>query len=482
MFKLTNTTTNVDISPWIISLDWTGDISQAARKLSFQIAYTKKDKSWKNCKISVGDKILLTYTDDSLSASGTDKDKSKNKTAQLFSGVVFLQSRNSASFTMSYTAYDNIIYLAKSKTTIKFSDCTIKDAITQVCNILGVTPGTFCDDCSKYKVNLVEDGKAGSEIINDCLDIATAWTGWTYHITMVDNKLNVIRCDDTVQSYKITDTTNLIDASHSASIENMVNQIAVVNKEGETIGYVKNDDDIKQYGLLQDVYKVDDKKDTATAAKAMLTKLAETSSISCIGSIQCIAGYAVDVTEEQINGKFLIASDNHKISNGRHLMDLTLRYITPASQSADSTTEGTLPAAQTTGTGNLEVNEGITAGSKAWVGATMANGSNGCVEAVGKVGSYYSPFLAGESNNGVTYVPQLVSDANSAGIPVIQFDSSQLEKGDTIVYGDNDHVVLYDGNGGYVGNSSSQNMVVQGGDYTNMGGLYPTQIIKTSHH
>ena len=65
------------------------------------------------------------------------------------------------------------------------------------------------------------------------------------------------------------------------------------------------------------------------------------------------------------------------------------------------------------------------------------------------------------------------------GIPVIPFDASDVQAGDVIVYGDNDHVVLADGNGGYVGNSSSQQKVVQGDDYNEMGGLKPTKIIKT---
>ena len=43
----------------------------------------------------------------------------------------------------------------------------------------------------------------------------------------------------------------------------------------------------------------------------------------------------------------------------------------------------------------------------------------------------------------------------------------------------NDHVVLADGKGGYVGNSSSQNKVVAGDNYNEMGGLTPTKIIKT---
>ena len=115
-----------------------------------------------------------------------------------------------------------------------------------------------------------------------------------------------------------------------------------------------------------------------------------------------------------------------------------------------------------------------------FLGVTMDNGENGCVEAVTKIGAKYCPFLAQELSNGVVNVDRLVADA---GNNVIPFDPNQLEEGDVIVYGDESdpqrHVVLYDGKGGYIGNSTEQNKVVQGADYNAMGAWAPTKIIKT---
>lgn len=111
-----------------------------------------------------------------------------------------------------------------------------------------------------------------------------------------------------------------------------------------------------------------------------------------------------------------------------------------------------------------------------WIGKTMNNGENGCVEAVGKIGSGYNEFLAEENRKGVVNVDQLVNDA---GDRVIPFDENKLQKGDVIVYGDDEHVVVYDGKEGYFGNSTKLNTVVHGGDFHDMGGLEPTKIIKT---
>lgn len=119
------------------------------------------------------------------------------------------------------------------------------------------------------------------------------------------------------------------------------------------------------------------------------------------------------------------------------------------------------------------------------VGQEMENGKNGCAEFVTKFGSKYSPFLQEELDKGVVYVPTLVADAKEKGVNVIDFNPAALEKGDVIVYstseGENGHVVVYDGEGGFYGNSSSSGengLTVHGSNY-NIEGMTPTHIIKT---
>lgn len=327
MFILKNK--DIDITNYVTEIKWSGDLNQAGRKLNFTIAYTTdvKDGIWKNADISLGDRINLYYIDDI-----------SQEQFCIFSGKIFLQSRNSESYTMEFVAYDNLIYLAKSKLTYKFTDAVIADAIKTVGLTLGVTTGEFCDDAKKYKISCIADGMTGSEIINKCLETLKAWTGWKYHVYMTDNQgqqvLNVVRADTVIDDFVITDTKNLTSASHSASVEDMRNQICIVDENGNITGYIKNDDDIKKYGCLQDVYKVDNKQNTQTMARSMLKRVKETSQISALGNYQCIAGFAVEIEEEQIKGKFLIETDEHTISNNNHTMTLTLTYIVDPDNSA----------------------------------------------------------------------------------------------------------------------------------------------------
>ena len=172
----------------------------------------------------------------------------------------------------------------------------------------------------------------------------------------------------------------------------------------------------------------------------------------------------VDVTELDPQ-QYTQWYDDKLKTQGINVPDATITVQTPK-------------ATGTTGGAKAGAGANVMDAAQDFMGQHMENGANGCVEAVTKIGARYNPFLADELSKGVVNVDTLVSDA---GDKVIPFDPNNLEAGDVIVYGDNDHVVLADGNGGYVGNSSSQQKVVQGGDYNNMSGLKPTKIIKTGN-
>lgn len=286
--------------------------------------------------------------------------------------------------------------------------------------------------------------------------------------------------------------TSVDNSEHSESIESMVNRIKSVDDNGNICQVFTNNDDVTRYGMIQDIYKMQPPKESETVdnvkmAKSRLKRLQDESSIKAIGNIQCITGYTIEVQEEQLKGKFFIKSDTHNFSGNLHTMDLTLEYLLDTLETAEIEQQDiATPVFKSSkrkkstggGNGSLKVDRGLSTGFDAWGGTTMNNGRNGCAEAVGKMGSYYSPFLAEQCNNGVVGVPYMVANAENAGL-LEAFSAGSLEKGDVIVYGNDDHVVIYDGTGGYYGNSSSKNVVVHGRDYNNLD-MTPTKIIKAS--
>lgn len=115
------------------------------------------------------------------------------------------------------------------------------------------------------------------------------------------------------------------------------------------------------------------------------------------------------------------------------------------------------------------------------IGRHSPYGSVGCAETVTAAGSYYSKDLKDEYNKGIASVPGLIQDLAAKGFAVEPFNG-YANKGDLLVYGDDDHVVIADGHGGCFGNSSSRLQALHYGDaaYAWCNGELPSKIIRMS--
>lgn len=82
-------------------------------------------------------------------------------------------------------------------------------------------------------------------------------------------------------------------------------------------------------------------------------------------------------------------------------------------------------------------------------------GSVGCVDTVCATGSYYNKDLSEAYQQGIASVPELRRNLESKGYATEEFTGS-ANKGDLLIYGDDNHVVIADGDGGCFGNSSSR--------------------------
>ena len=123
-----------------------------------------------------------------------------------------------------------------------------------------------------------------------------------------------------------------------------------------------------------------------------------------------------------------------------------------------------------------------------YLGQTLENGRVACVEAGTKLGSYYSDAFKQAVERGILNTDVLDEFFDEIGIPSIPWDAGQLNAGDIIFFDgeeQNQHVMLFKGNGMLAGNFSNGN---EGAgavgeesleDYLNYSGLTPTHIRKT---
>lgn len=127
-----------------------------------------------------------------------------------------------------------------------------------------------------------------------------------------------------------------------------------------------------------------------------------------------------------------------------------------------------------------------------YLGAQLEHGAVACVEAVTKLGAYFSKDFAEAVREGIVNTDILENYFRDKGIEVIDgFSKSMLKAGDTIFFDSakekNAHVMLYQGNGMLVGNSSSGNnwagKVVQVSldNYLANSGMTPSKIGKSSN-
>ena len=304
-FKLLNQ--GKDLTKYVISYDWSGNIEQAGRKLNFSLVTNPYDRNFVSADLKLGDTIEF-YGDNNL----------------LFTGRIFLMDRKTDSYTYEYVAYDSLIYVAKSKLFQKYEKVPVKQVIQSVCDYYGLKIKSMSADCDKV-ISFIADKMTGTEIIKKALELLTEQTQKQYHILYIQNQIQVIRDDEIIDTYNIVAGKNLISASHSASLEDMVNQVKIVDKDGNVLGEVSNSNDL-QYGVIQDYYTIDEKQNSQTAARALLKSVKENTSCSAIGNVQCISGYSVYLQVENIKARFRIVSDSHKISNNMHTMDLTLDF------------------------------------------------------------------------------------------------------------------------------------------------------------
>lgn len=314
-----------DVTEYIISFTWSGDNNEAARKVEFSIAFNNisKDSSFINPKIELGSTVIVKYIE---SVSNLD-----SKEITLFKGKIWIQNRDTSSFEKRFTAYDDLIFLAKSKLNKKFKDSTVYDDIKQVANEWGFNVVLDKGVTLDAKGDFIADGMSCTEIFKKALSLQSAKDNKKYSIMALDENNNIIIGDNStkeVANFSLTDKTNIISSSHGESIENLVSLVYISDTNGDTSSdkSVKGEWAFNRFGKVTEIYKPDDKVDTKTAATQLLHSVDIEASLSAIGNIYCVAGKSIEIQEENLKGKFFIKSDSHSFSNGQHTMNLTLDF------------------------------------------------------------------------------------------------------------------------------------------------------------
>lgn len=301
---------NRDLGELIETITWSGDDKQVSRKLEFSLASNPQDNMFPRVEINEGDQVYL-----------------KSDTGViLFGGVIFDIDRTASSNLVKYLAYDLMFYVNNSELT-KDYNAVPEDIARDVCAELKIEAGNMAP--TGIVVSNPAIRKTGYQIIQSSYTVAARQNGKKYMPMMMDiNKVSVIEKGQD-SGVILTGDANLSEANYKVSLQNLVNRVSIVDKNGAIVGTVEDTESQAKFGTMQRTIIQEDGKDTASEARNMLKGSVGTASVNGFpDDIRAIAGYAVIVqeTETGLWGRFFITADSHKYSNGEATMSLTLEF------------------------------------------------------------------------------------------------------------------------------------------------------------
>lgn len=292
-----------DISSYVGTITWSGDLNQMARKLAFDYLYTDLTQNIEQIEISVGSRILM-YSDNS---------------ELLFDGIVISEEFDEADIKKNIQAADYAFYL-KSEVYGEFKGAP-SHVVSTVFSMFDIPVGQLPEVSGK--VNILA---TGDKTIHQVVTEAYETSGNKVYIYMTGTVVNIEKVGNRLAGLATGDDS-VISAKYKSSAENMINRVAVINDKSQFITNIDSED--TKYGIIQKVYKHDSKdKDMLTEAAKLFKSLDNSGSVSVKGDISYTAGRSIIVEKvnSRIQGMFIITSDSHTFSSGQHTVNLTLDF------------------------------------------------------------------------------------------------------------------------------------------------------------
>lgn len=344
---------NANITGYITSVTWAGSARQAARTVTFGVAYSPNDKAVKNLNIKLGDEIRFY--------PGYPDDKKKK-----FIGIVTQRERKSEAGELQYTATDGMMHLLRSSGTYRITNKTPEKITQMICKDAKVKTGTL----SKTKVPIAKiffQERPYYEIIMAVYTKAYRKNKKKYIAQMNGDKLEVIQKGKIIPDFHIRQGERITESSYTEGLDSMVNRVYIYDSNNNKIGSVSNSTWVKKYGVFQNAISIDS-GNGKTEAKAELQGINKTANLTMIGDYRCVAGLGVIIEDSRtgLKGKFWIENDSHQWSDGVYTTTLELAF----KNIMDVQEEDTEQTATSSGTGTTSSNalDDVLNQARAWIG------------------------------------------------------------------------------------------------------------------
>lgn len=295
---------------------------------------------WKGRKGSSARSLSVTLIDDDgyqHARSGIDVEQGHQCIFSLdgkerFRGIIMSQGQTNKK-RLTFTAYDNGIYLANNKDTFQYEDKTASDVFLDCCKRFGLPTGEVAR-CSYRIPELTKPKTTAFDAITDALSLDFDATGIRHYVASDKGKLSLLTRRENILQWVIEVGKNLIDYKYSKSIEDIKTRIKMLSKEGTVIAEKSVPALEKKIGVFQDIQQPDESLTAAQVNELVSGILNEKSapkrslSITAPGIADVISGIGVYIIipELGLSRTFYVDEDTHTFEDNKHTMSLRLNY------------------------------------------------------------------------------------------------------------------------------------------------------------
>lgn len=304
----------LDISRLVQQISWKGRKGASARSLTATLI---DDDGYKHARSGIdveqGQQCIFSYN-----------------SAELFRGIIMRQVQNNKK-TLTFTAYDNGIYLANNRDTFVYENKTASDIFRDVCTRFGLPLGEVAE--CVYKIpELIKSKTTAFDTVLDALSLDFDATGIRHYITSEQDRLNLLTRRENILQWVIEVGQNLIDYTFTKSIESIKTRVKIVSKEGTTVAEKSNTEIENKIGILQEVEQREESLSEAQIKDLISSMLDEKSTpersldVEALGNVDVVSGIGVYIIipELSLAKTFYVDSDTHIFKGNLHTMQLKL--------------------------------------------------------------------------------------------------------------------------------------------------------------
>uniref|UniRef100_A0AAU8AXJ7 Tail protein n=1 Tax=Dulem virus 37 TaxID=3145755 RepID=A0AAU8AXJ7_9CAUD len=324
-------TQGYDVTQLVEQIVWRGRKGSSSRTLKVQLV---DDDGYKHARseidVEAGHQCIFSYNG-----------------SELFRGIIMSQTQTQKKI-LTFTAYDNGIYLANNKDTFTYENKTATDVFKDCCTRFGLPMGEVAQ-CT-YKIpELTKSKTTAFDAIADALSLDFDATGIRHYVSSDKGKLSLLTRRENILQWVIEVGQNLSTYSYTRSIEDIKTRVKLISKEGTTLAEKSNSALESKIGVFQEIDKPDESLTTAQINDLITSMLDEKStpertlSVDAIGITDVISGIGVYIIIPELNLErtFYVDEDTHTFEDNKHTMSLKLNYANDLSKETKTAEEST---------------------------------------------------------------------------------------------------------------------------------------------